>query len=256
MIDHGRKCTYGQQYAGFYDELWEDDDKYLWEINEIHNNIQLPDNQVSLLDAGSGTGTHYSYLADRYKVTGLDISPDMTAIARNKNNNGDFVVGDMNDRKNFNEAVFTHIMSMYDATFYNKNLTNIIKNYNFWLEKDGLLFIETIDPDNICSNIAPRENSVYYEKKGANIAHQAAALTQYSNFKTHSWWGVSSWDFTIKYHEQIIFADGQVIKNEHTMYLPPLNLVERTIKGQGFKLISKKRVPNDPSEIFYVFRKL
>jgi SAM-dependent methyltransferase len=49
----------------------------------------------SWLDVGCGTGGHLSYLRRRYRVTGVDRSPEMLAIARRKLPGIDLLRGDM-----------------------------------------------------------------------------------------------------------------------------------------------------------------
>ena len=247
---------YNKNYSKIYDELWAKDIKYKWEIQEIQKNINILPNKVHLLDSGCGTGIHLSYLPKSYNKTGLDISKNMIDIAKQKNPKGLFVNGNMNNKSLFDTASFTHIISMYDATFYNKELKTIFNNYHHWLKKDGILIFEVIDRDNIFENIGAKENSNYLKKTGKNVAFQKKAITQYKDFVTHTWWELFNKNYRAVYHEQIVYKNGKKEKKEHIMYLPPINLVENIVKDSGFTLIDKKRVINDKSELFYVYKKV
>jgi SAM-dependent methyltransferase len=72
-----------ETYSQYYDLLYRDKD-YAGEAEYIRALIQRErPGAVSVLDLGCGTGRHDLLLAEQgYRVTGVDISPDMLSIAR------------------------------------------------------------------------------------------------------------------------------------------------------------------------------
>ncbi|MEA3239261.1 MAG: class I SAM-dependent methyltransferase [Candidatus Bipolaricaulota bacterium] len=96
-----------------------------------------------LLDVACGTGKHIEYLKDRFDVEGLDISPEMLAIARVRNPNVKLYQGDMAD---FNLGKkFDVITCLFSAIGYAKTLElarRAIACMGRHLVTGGLLIIE------------------------------------------------------------------------------------------------------------------
>lgn len=235
------ESVYDTNYAVVYDLLWLEQNKYKWEVDEITAAIHIPRSEVRILDSGCGTGTHYSYLAKSYQVVGLDISDAMIRVAKEKNPSGQFVVGDMKDRSLFGRASFSHIISMYEATFYNRELAEILGNYSHWLRDDGVLMLETIDPE----KLAERVNS----NKPPRYRQQTEKMTKVA------WWKLPGKDDVIIYHEDLRFSDGREVVKEHVLYLPRLSELEGMAREQGFRLSGKKPSPFFPEEVLYIFEK-
>ncbi len=78
--------TFGAAYAGLYDSMYAEKD-YKRECDEIAAAFsKYGDGGVrTVLDLGCGTGSHALLLASRgYGVTGVDLSPEMLGVAREK----------------------------------------------------------------------------------------------------------------------------------------------------------------------------
>jgi len=87
------------EMSAYYDELYVKPEEYK---NEAEKTLVLIEKYRlssgnDLLDLACGTGGHISYWRTRYTVTGLDISPEMLAIARRKFPDVAFHSGDMAD---------------------------------------------------------------------------------------------------------------------------------------------------------------
>jgi len=235
------ESVYDANYAAVYDLLWLEQNKYQWEVDEVTAAIRMSRSEVKILDSGCGTGTHYSYLAKSYPVVGLDISDAMIRVAKQKNPTGQFVVGDMKDRSLFGRASFSHIISMYEATFYNREVAGILGNYSHWLRDDGALILETIDPDKLAARVNS-DNPPRYRQ-------QTETMTKVA------WWKLPGKDDLVIYHEALRFSDGRELVKEHVLYLPKLTDLERMAAEQGFRLSGKKMSPFFPEEVLYVFEK-
>jgi len=82
--------TVFNEYAKFYDALYEDKD-YYGEVDYLERlfNKYATKPVATILDLGCGSGGHAIQLAERgYKVTGVDRSDEMLTIARQKTNAG------------------------------------------------------------------------------------------------------------------------------------------------------------------------
>ncbi len=71
--------------AAFYDAIYSDKD-YETESRRLHALIQehKQSNGMTFLDVACGTGKHITYLQQQYDVEGLDLDPDLLAIARER----------------------------------------------------------------------------------------------------------------------------------------------------------------------------
>ena len=235
------QAVYDTTYADVYDLLWLDQHKYKWEVDEIAAAIRIPSSEVRILDSGCGTGTHYLDLSKSYQVVGLDISAAMIRVAREKNPSGQFIVGDMKDRSLFERASFSHIISMYEATFYNREVTTIVANYRYWLRDGGVLMLETIDPEKLARSV--------------NSDHPPRYRRQSEHMTKEAWWKLPGTDDVAVYHEELRFRDGREVTKEHVLYLPKLSTFEHVASEQGFRLSEKKASPFFPQEVLYIFEK-
>lgn len=94
--DHGAGNAYGKSFAELYDAIQAHRD-LSGEVDRLHDVLrQTAGENAAILDLGCGTGLHALELAKRgFKVTGIDLSPDMIAVAQRKKGNATFVCGDI-----------------------------------------------------------------------------------------------------------------------------------------------------------------
>jgi SAM-dependent methyltransferase len=115
-----------RDYAEFYDSLYADKD-YVVEVRSLERIFSEHgvDHGASVLDLGCGTGGHVIPLAQAgYRVTGVDRSPEMISIAREKAEiagvDPALLVGDVRDISL--DATFDAVISMFAVVGY--QLTN------------------------------------------------------------------------------------------------------------------------------------
>lgn len=79
------------EFSQYYDELTLDQAYDAW-LDIVKSIVR---NKVSILDIGCGTGSLTHQLTQLGSVTGMDLSPDMLAIASQKSNEVRWIEGDM-----------------------------------------------------------------------------------------------------------------------------------------------------------------
>jgi SAM-dependent methyltransferase len=103
----------------------------------------------SLLDVACGTGVHLHHLAGRYEVEGLDLDPEMLAVARERLPDATFHQGDM---ASFDLGKrFDAVVCMFSSIGYVKTeewLRDAIASMARHLESGGVLVVEPwLTPD-------------------------------------------------------------------------------------------------------------
>jgi SAM-dependent methyltransferase len=135
--------------ARFYDALYHFKD-YAAASSQLHALVQqhVP-NARSLLDVGCGTGKHLEHLQHHYRVVGLDLNPDLLAIAVARCPGVLFHQGDMVDFR-LGER-FDVVTCLFSAIAYVKSLENMERAVAAMvrhLRPGGLLIVEPwVSPD-------------------------------------------------------------------------------------------------------------
>jgi ubiquinone/menaquinone biosynthesis C-methylase UbiE len=132
--------------AQYYDEIYASIDKdYEVEVSKLHTFIQKykqsPGN--SLLDVACGTGIHAGFLSKYYQVQGLDLDPQMLAVAKKKHPDIRFHQGDMTDFDLHRQ--FDVIVCLFSSIGYVKTrsrLRKAMKNMARHLLPGGVVLVE------------------------------------------------------------------------------------------------------------------
>ena len=96
----------------------------------------------TLLELGSGGGNNASYLKDKFKMTLVDLSPEMLAVSRKLNPKCKHIQGDMRTlalNKQF-DAVFVHDAIMYITNIHDLRKV-IFTAYDHCVEEGIVLFV-------------------------------------------------------------------------------------------------------------------
>jgi SAM-dependent methyltransferase len=129
--------------ARFYDALYHFKD-YAAASERLHRLIQgVRPGATTLLDVACGTGRHLEHLQEHYRVEGLDLSPDMLQIARQRCPLVPFHEGDM---VSFNLGRPFHVVTcLFSSIGRVKTVVNLYRAVSHMAEhlsRDGLLIIE------------------------------------------------------------------------------------------------------------------
>ncbi len=136
--------------ARLYDAIYASIRDYPREASELDSLIQQRRPEArTLLDVACGTGAHLEHLAGRYQVEGLDLDPDMLAIARERLPQATFHEGDMTSfalGKRFDAVVCMFSSIGYALT--EARLQSAVASMARHLEPGGVLVIEPwLTPD-------------------------------------------------------------------------------------------------------------
>jgi SAM-dependent methyltransferase len=135
------------EYARYYDLLYRDKD-YQAEAEYVHRLIQRTrPGAETLLNLGCGSGRHDRYLAEfGYSVTGIDMSEEMLASARNAAEANGAVEYRLGDIRSFRcEQQFDAVISLFHVMSYqvsNKDLVDAFTTAHFHLKTDGAFLFD------------------------------------------------------------------------------------------------------------------
>lgn len=149
-----------ESIAEFYDYFTGDSKK---EISFVKNILRKYHGKAkSLLELGCGTGNNLAELTDKYEVSGVDNSPAMLKIAKEKVSSAKLFQGDIKDFSHTGQ--YDAVICLYDTinhlTLFS-NWKNLIKNTFYNLRDEGLFIfdINTLYKLDMFCGISPVINS-------------------------------------------------------------------------------------------------
>ena len=156
---------YYKNFSKVYDKFMQHCDYDQW-ADLIKDKIKEADVQgKKLLDLGCGTGETLLRLKDEFECSGLDLSPDMLALANKKlkNKNVKLYLGDMRE---FNTGEkYDIIMSLFDTVNHLTSiddLDDLMKCINLSLNPGGIYIFDVINRE-FMDNMFP--GGVYYDDR-------------------------------------------------------------------------------------------
>lgn len=126
-----------------------------------------PNGGTSLLDVACGTGIHAKHLAESFDVTGIDLSPEMIAVANERLPGAQFHIADMRDfdlGKQFD--VVTCLFSSIGYVVTVEALHQTIANFARHVKSGGVVLVEPWFPvgrlsDKVVGMTVPEGNSQF-----------------------------------------------------------------------------------------------
>ena len=133
--------------AGHYDDLQLNGDTSLWGPY-IHDLIRefCPNDTPSVTDLGCGTGVITNYLASKgMKVTGVDLSPDMLAMASSGDETGtvSWICADITCYDGPSCDCFISTMDTVGHITDEDDLAKMFSKVSELLEPDGIFILDT-----------------------------------------------------------------------------------------------------------------
>jgi SAM-dependent methyltransferase len=232
--------VYDNFYADIYDYLVFNNMKDDYEVGEIINKT-TPSSKSRILDIGSGTGHHVSSLSSKgLDVLGIDISPAMVAKAKELYPNNKFQVADALDGNLFQKGTFTHILSMYFTIYYFKDKSQFFTNCFNWLMPGGYLIVHLVDRDNFDPILPPGNPLLYVSPQRYAKERITSTKVKFTDFSYSADFQLDQDNDVAKFVEKFKSdSDGKVRKNEHVMYMEPLDQIADAAQGCGFIVDSK-----------------
>lgn len=245
------ETIYNEFYVDIYDTLFHSEVKFEFEIVQFHSMIKqwikekklkqatAIRKNVRILDVGCGTGKHLKYIK-RFgyrKLTGLDISKDMTIKSKKTNPMDAIILGNYNYQKTFAPNSFTHITCFFFTIYYAKDFDVFFKNMNIWLEKGGYLLVHIVNREKF-DPILDRASSVVPLFSPQKHVNNRITNTQiiFNKFKYTADWKFSNTD--VMFNETIEFNDhSNKIKNTHSFFIPSRKQIVKFANRNGFELI-------------------
>lgn len=222
--------NFEKKYSKYYDLFnhgkdYNNECDFLEELFKKYSKIPIK----KILDLGCGTGLHDIELSKRgYAVTGIDLSKEMIEIAKEKNQEINFIVGDMSNF-NINEK-FDCIICMFSSLGYltnNEQIETFFKSTKKYLNEDGLLIIDCWNGLGVMYEPpTSREKSV--EIEGLKITRKSFPNLDAKNH-------VVNVKFDIKVSKKDILVDNYQEEHNVRFFFP--RELERYMNDGGFELI-------------------
>lgn len=223
LYDGNMAFIYDVMYQKFIDYKKE----YLF-YNEILNQ----NNCKSLLEIGSGTGNlAKQFYENDANYKGLDYSPSMINIAKERNSNGNFICGDM---RNFNldEAVEAILITGRSTSYLtsNEDITNTFKSIFKNLTQNGILVFDFID--------ANRFIPFFTEHK--NILHEAM-YDDVNYIRESNWYLQNLENFMVEWkatYYKMINGEKEIISHDTSLVrIFTINEIQLFLYLNGFEII-------------------
>jgi ubiquinone/menaquinone biosynthesis C-methylase UbiE len=126
----------------------------------------------TILDIACGTAEHHKYLKGNFEIDGIDINEKFIEIARLKNLNGSYSVGDMtkfNLDKKYDVVICLFSSIGYLRTF--DSIVSALKCFNQHLNPNGLVIVEPWFTEE--NSLANRIDMTTYDKEDIKICRIA-----------------------------------------------------------------------------------
>ena len=141
------------------DEIEVRTDHHCWIWKTLADLSSLFEREISVLDAGCGTGRHFHCLKNVKKLVGLDLSPEMLLAARApiraeliSVKEIEFVCGDVH-QVTFSPRRFDLIYSLGMFGYGCELTVEVINRFYDWLLPDGILLIDVSDSAGVLRSV-------------------------------------------------------------------------------------------------------
>ena len=231
---------YDDFYADIYDYLVFNNLKNEYEVGEIIN-IANPSSKSRILDVGCGTGHHVSSLgAKGLDILGIDISPSMINTAKKNYPDYNFKVADALNSNEFETESFTHILCMYFTIYYFQDKKEFFDNCFKWLMPGGYLIVHLVDRTHFDPILPPGNPLMYVSPQRYAKERITSTKVKFTDFSYSADFKLDESNDKATFVEKIKNdGNGNVRKNELTMYMPDIQVITDEAQSSGFTIESK-----------------
>ena len=250
-------------YAEIYDGLHNSEARNDLELIKLTKNTNLNEDTSVVLDIGSGTGNTVNNLNEAgYTAYGIDKSRSMVKYSQNKYPNIEIKEGDVIDSMAFEHNTFTHVLCTYFTVYYIEDKSLLFKNCYHWLQPNSYFVLHLVDLPKFTKIIPVGKDDTVPQKPKSNNYRTVDTLTVFKDFKYKAYLQVPNDKKNKDATLSETFTDNitqHVRQNEHTLFMEPLDSIEKMVKRAGFELDKKIHMGNingDENQFLYFFKKL
>ncbi len=203
--------------------------------------------QLTLLDVACGTGLHIEHLRRHFLIEGLDICPELLEIARERNPNTLFHLGDMMEFDLGKE--YDVITCLFSSIGYAKTLDNLrsaVHSMAAHLKPGGVLCIEPwFTPENWHPNTV---HALYIDEPELKIARINTSFVKdrMSVLDLHHLVGTpEGTEHLVEHHELGLFEVEETISVMEEAGLV-VTYDPDGLTGRGLYICKRKELPNKP----------
>ena len=231
---------YDDFYANIYDKLVFCQQKNEFELGTIKNITKLSKTS-NILDIGSGTGHHVAEFTKKgYKAQGIDISPAMVKISKEKYPSDKYSISDALNGMTFPQQSFTHLTCLYFTIYYIENKRQFFENCYNWLVPGGYLILHLVDRDNFDPILPAGDPLTIISAQKYAKERITSTVIKFNGYNYHSNFDYQpEKDLAIMNEEFKHIKTGDIRKNEHLLYMPTQKYILSLAKDTGFILHSK-----------------
>jgi ubiquinone/menaquinone biosynthesis C-methylase UbiE len=221
--------------AKIYDEETNDFSHKIMEYINIENlkqELPLPDKSLKLLDLGGGTGKYSLFLSKLgYNVTLADISSESLKIARekfDKENISMSIVNISGEELSFEDKYFDIIIMLGGVISYTPDYNKLLAECKRTLKENGILYFDFVNTIGWCNETPGINNKIEIAEKDEKIIKMDD-------------WDYPMRTFNYKYMEKILEGKGLKIKAKYGLLnlSTSLDLDIRYGKGYDEKVLEK-----------------
>jgi ubiquinone/menaquinone biosynthesis C-methylase UbiE len=246
-------AIYDNFYADIYDYLVFNKVKNNYEVGTIINSSNPTEKSV-IADIGCGTGHQVAELKNKnLKIIGIDKSPSMIEVAKQKYPSCDFEVGNALDNGIFKSNSLTDILCLYFTIYYMDNKQQFFNNAISWLMPGGYLFVHLVDrehfdpilpPGNPLFIVSPQK---YAKKRITSTKINFNDFVYTSNFNLDSSKNIATFD------EKFKFNDGKLRKQQQVLHMEDTSNIVNMAQDAGFILHAKEDMLKCGYENQYIY---
>ena len=247
---------YDEFYSKIYNQLFYSAYKTEFEINDLSESIlsKMDKDKTKILDIGCGSGEHIKLLSDNdYNVIGLDNSNEMLKIAKKRNPDVRFILGNALDKSQFSNKKFNVISCYYFTIYYFKDLNKFLTNISNWLKEDGIFVVHLVNKDKFDPILEPASPFPAFSLQKYTKGRIMKSEVVFNQFEYSS-------EFKILNNNRANFIEKFNFKNKsktrkqtHNFYMFNIKDFIRSCKEKSLNLIGRTDLVHCGYEYQYLF---
>ena len=161
----------------------------------------------------------------------------------------------------FEHNTFTHALCTYFTVYYIEDKSLLFKNCYHWLQPNSYFVLHLVDLPKFTKIIPVGKDDTVPQKPKSNNYRTVDTLTVFKEFKYKAYLQVPNDKKNKDATLSETFTDNitkHVRKNEHTLFMEPLDSIEKMVKQAGFEFDKKVHMGNitgDENQFLYFFKK-